>query len=59
MSHLRHPALHWVLAILVGGVFVYASLAKIADPNESNGDGTYWVTTTNLAHWMGTRGYSA
>ena len=32
MSHLRHPALHWVLAILVGGVFVYASLAKIADP---------------------------
>lgn len=32
LSHLRHPALHWVLAIIVGGVFVYASLAKIADP---------------------------
>jgi uncharacterized membrane protein YphA (DoxX/SURF4 family) len=32
MNVLRHPALHWVLAIAVGGVFVYASLAKIADP---------------------------
>lgn len=32
MNALRHPALHWVLAIAVGGVFVYASLAKIADP---------------------------
>jgi uncharacterized membrane protein YphA (DoxX/SURF4 family) len=29
---LRHPVLHWVLAIAVGGVFIYASLAKIADP---------------------------
>ena len=29
---LRHPALHWVLALLVGGVFVYASLSKIDDP---------------------------
>jgi uncharacterized membrane protein YphA (DoxX/SURF4 family) len=25
--------LHWVLAAIVGGVFVYASLSKIADPN--------------------------
>ena len=29
---LRHPAAHWLLALAVGGVFVYASLAKIADP---------------------------
>jgi putative oxidoreductase len=29
---LRHPALHWVLALAVGGVFVYASLSKIDDP---------------------------
>jgi len=29
---LRHPALHWVLALAVGWVFVYASFAKIADP---------------------------
>ena len=32
MKLLRHPAVHWLLAIVVGGVFVYASLAKIADP---------------------------
>lgn len=29
---LRHPAVHWLLALAVGGVFVYASLSKIADP---------------------------
>ena len=29
---LRHPAVHWLLAWIVGGVFVYASLSKIADP---------------------------
>ena len=32
MRLLRHPALHWVLALAVGGLFVYASLSKIADP---------------------------
>ena len=32
MRLLRHPAIHWLLAIVVGGVFVYASLSKIADP---------------------------
>ena len=32
MRFLRHPAAHWVLAAIVGGVFVYASLDKIADP---------------------------
>lgn len=31
---LRHPALHWLLGIGVGGVFVYASLDKIAQPAE-------------------------
>jgi putative oxidoreductase len=29
---LRHPAVHWLLALMVGGIFVYASLSKIADP---------------------------
>jgi len=29
---LRHPAAHWLLALVVGGIFVYASLSKIADP---------------------------
>lgn len=32
MKLLRHPAVHWLLALTVGGVFVYASLSKIADP---------------------------
>ena len=32
MSALRHPALHWALALLVGGIFIYASLDKIQDP---------------------------
>ena len=34
MSALRHPAVHWSLGILLGGVFVYASLDKIANPGE-------------------------
>jgi putative oxidoreductase len=29
---LRHPWLHLTLGLLLGGVFVYASLEKIADP---------------------------
>ena len=29
---LRHPAVHWLLALAVGGIFVYASLSKIEDP---------------------------
>jgi uncharacterized membrane protein YphA (DoxX/SURF4 family) len=29
---LRLPAVHWLLALAVGAVFVYASLSKIADP---------------------------
>ena len=32
MRLLRLPAVHWLLAIAVGAVFVYASLSKIADP---------------------------
>lgn len=31
---------------------------KIADPADTQGDGTYWVSTINLAKWMATRGYS-
>jgi hypothetical protein len=32
---------------------------KIADPAETNGDGTYWMTTSTLADWIASRGYSA
>jgi uncharacterized membrane protein YphA (DoxX/SURF4 family) len=31
---LRHPALHWALGALLGGVFLYASLDKIANPRD-------------------------
>ncbi|GII26454.1 C39 family peptidase [Planosporangium mesophilum] len=31
---------------------------KIADPANPNGDGTYWVTTTDMANWISQRGYS-
>lgn len=34
MSRLSHPALHWLLGLVVGGVFVYASLDKIAHPAD-------------------------
>ena len=34
MNRLRHPVLHWALGILLGGVFVYASLDKIEKPAE-------------------------
>jgi uncharacterized membrane protein YphA (DoxX/SURF4 family) len=32
VTALRHPVLHRVLALVVGGVFVYASIEKIQDP---------------------------
>jgi hypothetical protein len=32
---------------------------KIADPANVNGDGTYWMSTINMANWMATRGYSS
>ena len=34
MKLLRHPAMHWILAAVVGGVFVYASVSKIDQPRE-------------------------
>jgi uncharacterized membrane protein YphA (DoxX/SURF4 family) len=34
VSWLRHPLLHRVLAIVLGAVFVYASLEKIAQPRD-------------------------
>jgi hypothetical protein len=32
---------------------------RIADPAYVNGVSAYWMSTINLANWMGTRGYSA
>jgi putative oxidoreductase len=33
-TRLRHPAIVWALSLAVGGVFLYASLDKIAHPME-------------------------
>lgn len=33
----RHPALYWAVAIVLGAIFVYASLDKIANPREFAG----------------------
>jgi hypothetical protein len=32
---------------------------KIADPANTNGDGSYWMTASALANWIAHRGYSA
>ncbi len=34
MKALRHPALHWLLGIGLGAVFIYASIDKIEQPRE-------------------------
>ena len=34
-------------------------LVKIADPANLAGDGSYWMTTINLANWSATRGYAS
>lgn len=33
-------------------------LVKVADNADPNGDGTYWVTTINMANWIAGHGYS-
>ncbi|MEH0844790.1 C39 family peptidase [Micromonospora sp. CPCC 205711] len=35
------------------------SRLKIADPWQPVGDGTYWMSVTDLANWSASRGYSA
>ena len=34
MKALRHPALHWLLGVGLGAVFIYASIDKIEQPRE-------------------------
>lgn len=34
MKWLRHPAVHWLLALVVGGVFLYACWDKILEPRK-------------------------
>lgn len=34
MNALRHPALHWLVSFVLGGVFLYASVDKIVHPGD-------------------------
>jgi hypothetical protein len=31
---------------------------KIADPADTNGNGSYWMSTVDAANWMATHGYA-
>lgn len=45
--------------IAVVGYRDNGNAVKIADSSGEFGPGTYWISTSNLANWIGTRGYSA
>lgn len=45
--------------IAVVGYRDNGNAVKIADSSGEFGPGTYWISTGNLANWIGTRGYSA
>jgi hypothetical protein len=51
-----YPGGHYVTIV---GYTDDGKSVKIADPAGIGGDGTYWVTTINMANWMAGHGYSA
>lgn len=51
-----YPGGHYVTIV---GYRDDGRMVKVADPAGIGGDGTYWVSTINMALWMSTRGYSA
>jgi hypothetical protein len=50
------PTGHYLTVV---GYAANGDQVKIADPWQPVGDGTYTMTTTNLANWAATRGYTA
>nr|WP_233604773.1 C39 family peptidase [Micromonospora sp. HM5-17] len=44
--------------LTVVGYRDHGRTVKIADPANVNGDSSYWMSTSNLANWAATRGYS-
>jgi Peptidase_C39 like family len=50
------PTGHYLTVV---GYTANGNQVKIADPWQPVGDGTYTMTTTNLANWAATRGYTA
>lgn len=53
---LSFPGGHYITVV---GYTDHGQKMKIADPWQPIGDGTYWMSTTDLANWMATRGYTA
>ncbi|MEV1288942.1 C39 family peptidase [Micromonospora sp. NPDC049679] len=51
-----YPGGHYVTIV---GYSDDGRTVKVADPAGIGGDGTYWVTTINMANWMAGHGYSA
>jgi hypothetical protein len=45
--------------VAVVGYHDQGGTVEISDPADVNGASDYWISTTNLAQWMATRGYSS
>ncbi|WP_238015427.1 C39 family peptidase [Dactylosporangium sp. AC04546] len=44
--------------VAIVGYTENGQIVKVADSANPNGDGTYWMTTSNMANWIARRGYS-
>ncbi|MET7392075.1 C39 family peptidase [Dactylosporangium sp. NPDC005572] len=44
--------------VAIVGYTENGQIVKVADSANPSGDGTYWMTTTNIANWIARRGYS-
>ncbi|MGW0433188.1 C39 family peptidase [Micromonospora sp. NPDC003197] len=51
-----YPGGHYVTVV---GYQDEGRKVRVADPAAPQGDGTYWMSTINLAHWIAERGYSS
>jgi hypothetical protein len=45
--------------LTVVGYGDHGNTVKIADPADPQGDGSYWMSTVDLANWIASRGYAA
>jgi hypothetical protein len=45
--------------VAVVGYHDQGGTVKISDPADENGADSYWISTSNLAHWTATHGYSS
>jgi hypothetical protein len=45
--------------VAVVGYHDQGGTVEISDPADENGADSYWISTSNLANWMATHGYSS